>query len=326
MTLSALHVSAITVSSASGSCGTCTWSLSEDGVFTLKPTDGVSGELEEWEEYSYFKIPWYLVTDNVKSVKVEGTVVAKTCNSMFMNFSKCESMDLSGLDVSNVTDFYGMFSGDSALVDLDLSSFNTAKATKMGNMFMRCVSLEALDLGENFTTSNVTSFYGMFSRCYSLETVDLSSFDTSNGVCFKGMFNMYGGESKLKSLKLEGWDMSKKDEKESDTHFFFYNCEAVDTIVTPAKLREEDEYVPKLWKDMYDIDDNNAIYEAKATIPAGNHTLVANDPTGIATIKQDANTVSGDNAWYTISGVRLTEKPTAPGVYINKGSKVVIDN
>lgn len=31
-----------------------------------------------------------------------------------------------------------------------------------------------------------------------------------------------------------------------------------------------------------------------------------------------------DNAWYTLSGMRLQEKPTQPGLYINNGKKVYI--
>ncbi|MBR4782299.1 MAG: hypothetical protein IK023_00200, partial [Bacteroidaceae bacterium] len=30
--------------------------------------------------------------------------------------------------------------------------------------------------------------------------------------------------------------------------------------------------------------------------------------------------------WYTLDGRRLTKKPTAPGIYINKGKKVLIQH
>ena len=39
-------------------------------------------------------------------------------------------------DFSNVTDMSSMFSGCISLTSLDLSSFNTASVTNMGNMFM----------------------------------------------------------------------------------------------------------------------------------------------------------------------------------------------
>ena len=33
---------------------------------------------------------------------------------------------------------------------------------------------------------------------------------------------------------------------------------------------------------------------------------------------------ANDDSWYTINGVKLNGKPTKPGLYINKGMKVVI--
>ena len=36
------------------------------------------------------------------------------------------------------------------------------------------------------------------------------------------------------------------------------------------------------------------------------------------------NKVQGDDLWYTINGMRLNGKPTAPGMYINSGKKIII--
>lgn len=44
-------------------------------------------------------------------------------------------------------------------------------------------------------------------------------------------------------------------------------------------------------------------------------------PTAITTINSDSKV---DNAWYNISGIRFPSKPTAPGIYIHNGKKVVI--
>ena len=37
------------------------------------------------------------------------------------------------------------------------------------------------------------------------------------------------------------------------------------------------------------------------------------------------NKVQGDDVWYTINGMRLNGKPSAPGLYINNGKKVIIN-
>ena len=56
------------------------------------------------------------------------------------------TMDLSGLDTSNVEDMGGMFSGCSSLTELDLSNFDTSNVTNMDSMFSGCSSLTELDV------------------------------------------------------------------------------------------------------------------------------------------------------------------------------------
>ena len=48
------------------------------------------------------------------------------------------------------------------------------------------------------------------------------------------------------------------------------------------------------------------------------------DATGIISVHGSGSMVSGSDAWYTLDGRRLSQKPSRAGVYINKGKKVVI--
>ena len=48
---------------------------------------------------------------------------------------------------------------------------------------------------------------------------------------------------------------------------------------------------------------------------------IGGETTGIALAKP---TTKGDRAWYTLQGVRLNGKPTAPGLYIHGGGKVAV--
>ena len=50
-------------------------------------------------------------------------------------------------------------------------------------------------------------------------------------------------------------------------------------------------------------------------------TIVDDEPTAIQTVQQDAD--KADNAYYTLSGVQVAQ-PTAPGIYIHNGHKIVI--
>ena len=94
---------------------------------------------------------------------------------------------LKGLDTSNVTNMYYMFSKYPSLTSLDLSNWNTSNVTSMNSMFYQSSSLTSLDLS-NFDTSNVTNMYYMFADCSSLTSLDLSNWDTSKVTDIQNMF------------------------------------------------------------------------------------------------------------------------------------------
>ena len=53
-------------------------------------------------------------------------------------------------------------------------------------------------------------------------------------------------------------------------------------------------------------------------------SIVGPETTGIKTIGSDENAGNGTGWWYSIDGRRLTAAPSAPGIYINNGKKIVI--
>ena len=80
-----------------------------------------------------------------------------------------------------------MFNGCSALKSLDLTNFNTAKVTEMGNMFNGCSALTSLDL-TNFNTANVKFMDYMFNGCSALTSLDLTNFNTAKVTYMNNMF------------------------------------------------------------------------------------------------------------------------------------------
>jgi surface protein len=83
-----------------------------------------------------------------------------------------------------------MFNGCRSLVTLDLSNFNTNKATNMNWMFYNCSSLETLDM-RNFDTSNITAnMKDMFYNCTSLIILRLDncSADTISDIISQSSF------------------------------------------------------------------------------------------------------------------------------------------
>lgn len=87
-----------------------------------------------------------------------------------------------------------MFNGCGSLTAVgDLSGWDVSNVTNMGYMFSDCYSLTSLDSISNWDTSNVTNMTGMFSRCTSLTSLDLTNWDTSKVTDMTDMF--YGCRS-----------------------------------------------------------------------------------------------------------------------------------
>ena len=189
-------------------CGTCQWMIDANGCLTIKPANGESGSLENWDSREWIPediSPWWHHAGEITSVKIENGVIAKTTRGMFRKCSKVVSIDLSGLDTSEVANMQSMFSGCSSLASLDLSSLDTSSVTDMSGMFHACSSLASLDLS-SLDTSSVTDMSCMFSGCSSLASLDLSSLDTSS---VTDMSSMFSGCSKLVELNLSSLDTSK---------------------------------------------------------------------------------------------------------------------
>ena len=69
-------------------------------------------------------------------------------------------------------------------------------------------------------------------------------------------------------------------------------------------------------------------YEITTTMSKGQYTckdVTADMPTtGITAAPTIDNTASKDNAWYTLSGMKMIQKPNQPGIYIHQGKKQII--
>ena len=164
--------------------GTCEWEIAS-GVLTVRPIDLVSGTLETWTAGA--SVPWYAYKDAITSVVFESGCIAQTCYYMFYGCTSLTSVDLSGLDTSNVTDMSYMFRDCTSLTSIDLSGLDTSRVTNMRSMFLGCTSLVSVDLS-GLNTSNVTIMDSVFSSCSSLVSVDLSGLDTSSVTIMSAMF------------------------------------------------------------------------------------------------------------------------------------------
>lgn len=188
--------------------------------------------------------PWKESDGNMKAeAKAVTTIVASgkgltNASSMFADFINARSIDVSGLDTSQVTNMMTMFANCQSLDELNLSKFDTSKVENMWSMFEGCVALSEITFSDKFTTENCLYFATMFSLIRS---------DVKN--------------NKLTTLDLRYFDMSKA----SLYSNFINGCSALTDIYTPKKLAVD----ITLPKTMYDDSGN----EYKA-LPKGLDTSI----------------------------------------------------
>ena len=104
-------------------------------------------------------------------------------------FSSCESLqEVSlGKNINKATNCDSMFKNCTSLTHVDLSAINTSKVEDAAYMFWGCTSLKEMDFSGN-DLSNVTSMQGMFYECPSLASVNLSGSNLSSITNMSGMF------------------------------------------------------------------------------------------------------------------------------------------
>lgn len=243
---------------ASGTSGTCTWKIEDNGTLTVAPTNGSNGYFLR----DFGDPPWKSYKDDITSVIFRGSIRIYTTqimdddketgnastlfgswtgspklksvyglsslkgltntNGMFAGCENLEYVDLSGVDVSGVTDMGNMFHSCESLTSLDLSSFNTSKVEDISGMFWNCTSLVSLNLS-SFDTSKVKNISGMFWNCLSLTSLNLSSFNTSN---IGNMKYMFQNCKSLTSLDASSFDTSKV----TEMGFMFSACESLESL------------------------------------------------------------------------------------------------
>ena len=171
---------------------------------------------------------WYTDKDNNSLYEISigsenGSVEANTNGSgMFAYLDNVSTLDLSGLDTSNMTSMSKMFYNSKSLTNINVSGLDTSKVVTMTNMFEGCTNLKDLDVS-NFDTSNVTTMQYMFRKCASLEKLNLSNFNNDK---LKITSRMFWECSNLKILVLSNFNTSNV----IDMERMFSGCSSLITL------------------------------------------------------------------------------------------------
>lgn len=159
-----------------------------------------------------------------------GKVDTSACTTMYGTFyNNPKLVRIYGLEyfnTGNVTTMGYMFSGCTALAEIDVSAFNTSNVTYTGWMFNYCQKITDLDL-TNFDTSKVIGMDDMFRGCTALLSVDLSSFNTS---LVETMFEMFRACIVIPTLDLRSFNTSNV----TDMTYMFGNCAALEQVLVTS--------------------------------------------------------------------------------------------
>lgn len=103
--------------------------------------------------------------------------------NMFESCSALDEIDLTGLDISQVTSFYYTFRYCTKAKKIKFNGADTGNVTDMTYMFYNCTALTEM---QEMDTSNVTNMNSMFESCKNLK--EIKQMDTSKVTNMNGIF------------------------------------------------------------------------------------------------------------------------------------------
>ncbi|HFD0793282.1 TPA: BspA family leucine-rich repeat surface protein [Enterococcus faecium] len=115
------------------------------------------------------------------------TIEDSNLNLAFDGNTNLREVDLSGVDMTNITHMGVMFRGCSNLVKANFSECDFKKLITMEYMFQNCNKLSEVNFS-NVNTPVLNNAQYMFSGCTELKVIDLSSFTIADNLNDKGMF------------------------------------------------------------------------------------------------------------------------------------------
>jgi len=166
---------------------------------------GVSAPKDCGQLFSYYR--------NLKYVHFRGAFHTENTTVMAGMFNHAEnliSVDVDGLNLSQITDINGMFNSCKKLTSLDVRNWDLGRVVYMRNMFKNCSSLTDLNVSR-WDVSSVTRMNDMFAGCTALTALALSEWDVSS---VKDMRRMFQDCRNLTDLDISSWDLSQVEHTE----------------------------------------------------------------------------------------------------------------
>ncbi len=167
-----------------------------------------------------------------KELKVVGKA-SSSCSNLFRSL-RCEILDITELDTSDVEDMRFMFGLNLKLKEIKgLENLDVSKVKDMSSLFTACEKLESVDLS-SWSTNNLDNMEYMFCGCFNLKEIKgLENLDVSK---VKNMDYSFGGCESLESLDISNWRTNNLEAME----YMFYKCRNLKEIKGVENLNISD--------------------------------------------------------------------------------------
>lgn len=121
-----------------------------------------------------------------KSVMALGDVSFRTAIDI-VNKSDAKNVDLTMISPKNETSLQDLFKGNTNLININVSNWDTSNITSLKGAFAAMQNLESVDFAE-WNVTKVTNFYALFDDSRKVNTIDVSKWDTSSATNMEWMF------------------------------------------------------------------------------------------------------------------------------------------
>ena len=140
-------------------------------------------DLSNWDVSNVENFGGFLAgTSQVEEINISGWKFNDNVTSLLtffgMGLSNLKTVDMSNVDLNNVTNLTALFNGDSKLTSVNFTGIKSSNLTTLEAMFYGCSSIKSIDLS-GLDKSKVTNMGGLVSRCSSLEHLNMSNSDFS---------------------------------------------------------------------------------------------------------------------------------------------------
>lgn len=129
-----------------------------------------------------------------------------------MNMVENNILDMSDVDISNVTNLDSLFTEVNAynpnIDTIDISGWNTSHIEYMGAMFAYCKNIKRIIGIEDLDLKSCKDMHSMFAICSSLESLDISKWNPDPQILsdISGMFDTCSSLKEIKGIESEIWE------------------------------------------------------------------------------------------------------------------------